>query len=81
MVNLMDQVYHIEESDLSPIQDQIGETVEQLRDLFFSRYTYNNDTDWLIDVGNIVHDLCENTGNEDHHMYPKEEFIESYVTG
>ena len=66
-----------DEKFLTPIKND----VERLKEIFFSRYTYNNDTDWLIDVGNIVHDLCENTGNEDHHMYPKEEFIESYVTG
>ena len=81
MVNLMDQVYHIEESDLSPIQDQIGETVEQLRDLFFSRYTYQDDIDWLINVGSLIHEMCELTNNDLHHMYPNEEFIESYVTG
>ena len=62
-------------------QSPIVHDIERLKEIFFSRYTYTNDTDWLIDVGNIVHSLCENTGNEDHHMYPKEEFIESYVTG
>ena len=81
MVNLMDQVHHIEESDLSPVQDQVGATVEQLRDLFFSRYTYQDDTEWLISVGGLIHEMCELTNNVLHHMYPKEEFIESYVTG
>ena len=81
MVNLMDQVHHIEESDLSPVQDQVGATVEQLRDLFFSRYTYQDDTEWLISVGGLIHEMCELTNNDLHHMYPKEEFIESYVTG
>ena len=81
MVNLMDQVHHIEESDLSPVQDQGGATVERLRDLFFSRYTYQDDTEWLISVGGLIHEMCELTNNDLHHMYPKEEFIESYVTG
>ena len=81
MVTLMDQVHHIEESDLSPVQDQVGATVEQLRDLFFSRYTYQDDTEWLISVGGLIHEMCELTNNDLHHMYPKEEFIESYVTG
>ena len=81
MVNLMDQVHHIEESDLSPVQDQVGATVEQLRDLFFSRYTYQDDTEWLISVGGLIHEMCELTNNDLHHMYPKEEFIERYVTG
>ena len=81
MVNLMDQVYHIEASDLSPVQDKIGATIEQLRDLFFSRYTYQDDTEWLISVGGLIHEMCELTNNDLHHMYPKEEFIESYVTG
>jgi hypothetical protein len=58
MVNLMDQVHHIEESDLSPVQDQVGATVEQLRDLFFSRYTYQDDTEWLISVGGLIHEMC-----------------------
>ena len=77
----MDQVYHIEASDLSPVQDKIGATIEQLRDLFFSRYTYQDDTEWLISVGGLIHEMCELTNNDLHHMYPKEEFIESYVTG
>ena len=60
---------------------EISDTVEELKELFFSRYSYSDDIDWLINVGSLVHSLCEQTGNEDHHMYPKEEFIESYVFG
>ena len=60
---------------------EISDTVEELKELFFSRYSYSDDVDWLISVGSIIHSLCEQTGNEDHHMYPKEEFIESYVSG
>jgi len=60
---------------------EISDTVEELKELFFSRYSYSDDIDWLINVGSLVHSLCEQTGNEDHHMYPKEEFIESYVSG
>ena len=62
---------------LSPIKIN----VERLKEVFFSRYSYKEDVDWLVEVGSIVHDLCENTGLDDHYMYPKEEFIESYVTG
>ena len=60
---------------------EISDTVEELKELFFSRYSYSDDVDWLINVGSLVHALCELTGNEDHHMYPKQEFIESYVAG
>ena len=62
---------------LSPIKIN----VERLKEVFFSRYSYKEDVDWLVEVGSIVHDLCENTGLDDHYMDPKEEFIESYVTG
>ena len=66
---------------MTEILSPINNDVEKLKEIFFSRYSYSNDVDWLVDVGSIIHDLCEQTGNEDHHMYPKEEFIESYVTG
>ena len=66
---------------MTEILSPINNDVEKLKEIFFSRYTYRNDNDWLLDVGNIVHGLCELTGNEDHHMYPKQEFIESYVSG
>ena len=81
METLMDQVYNIEEHDLSPIQNEVGALIEQLRDLFFSRFTYQDDNEWLIGVGNLVHEMCELTNNDFNWMHPKEEFIESYVTG
>ena len=79
--DLLDQVESIERIWETDSLTEISETVEELKELFFSRYSYSDDVEWLINVGSLVHSLCEQTGNEDHHMYPKEEFIESYVTG
>ena len=71
--------------DLVEIQKEhvqpISNSVEKLKEIFFSRYTYKKDEDWLIDVASCVVHLCEETGNDDHYMYPVEEFIESYVSG
>ena len=80
-IDLLEQVEPIERIWETDSLSEISETVENLKELFFSRYSYSDDVDWLISVGSIIHSLCEQTGNEDHHMYPKEEFIESYVSG
>jgi hypothetical protein len=78
---LLEQVEPLERIWETESLTEISDTVEELKELFFSRYSYSDDVDWLISVGSLVHALCEQTGNEDHHMYPKEEFIDSYVTG
>jgi hypothetical protein len=78
---LLEQVEPLERIWETESLTEISDTVEELKELFFSRYSYSDDVDWLISVGSLVHTLCEQTGNEDYHMYPKEEFIESYVTG
>ena len=80
-IDLLEQVEPLERIWETESLTEITDTVEELKDLFFSRYSYSDDVDWLISVGSIIHCLCEQTGNEDHHMYPKEEFIESYVSG
>ena len=79
--DLLEQVEPLERIWETESLTEISDTVEELKELFFSRYSYSDDSDWLINVGSLVHSLCEQTGNEDHHMYPKEEFIESYVSG
>jgi len=79
--DLLEQVEPLERIWETESLTEISDTVEELKELFFSRYSYSDDIDWLINVGSLVHSLCEQTGNEDHHMYPKEEFIESYVSG
>ena len=78
---LLEQVEPLERIWETESLTEISDTVEELKELFFSRYSYSDDVDWLINVGSLVHTLCEQTGMEDHHMYPKQEFIESYVTG
>jgi len=78
---LLEQVEPLERIWETESLTKISDTVEKLKELFFSRYSYSDDVDWLINVGSLVHTLCEQTGMEDHHMYPKQEFIESYVTG
>ncbi len=78
---LLEQVEPLERIWETESLTEISDTVEKLKELFFSRYSYSDDVDWLINVGSLVHTLCEQTGMEDHHMYPKQEFIESYVTG
>ena len=82
MDNLLDQVESLDKLIWEDeTMTEVNLTVEELKDLFFSRYSYSDDIEWLINVGSIIHSLCELTGNEDHHMYPKQEFIESYVAG
>ena len=78
---LLEQVEPLERIWETESLTKISDTVEKLKELFFSRYSYSDDVDWSINVGSLVHTLCEQTGMEDYHMYPKEEFIESYVTG
>ena len=78
---LLEQVEPLERIWETESLTEISDTVEELKELFFSRYSYSDDVDWLINVGSLIHTLCEQTGMEDHHMYPKQEFIESYVTG
>ena len=78
---LLEQVEPLERIWETESLTEISDTVEKLKELFFSRYSYSDDVDWLINVGSLIHTLCEQTGMEDHHMYPKQEFIESYVTG
>jgi hypothetical protein len=67
---------HYEEKFLSPINT----SVEKLKEVFINRHFYADDNEWLSDVAGLVFDLCEETNNEEHWMYPKEEFQESYVT-
>ena len=58
----------------------IHTSVEKLKEVFINRTFYTDDNEWLSDVAGLVFDLFEETGNEEHWMYPKEEFQESYVT-
>ena len=67
---------HYEREFLTPINT----SVEKLKEVFINRQFYTNDNEWLSDVAGLVFDLCEETNNEEHWMYPKEEFQESYVT-
>lgn len=71
------EMCELKEEHVKPIANE----VEQLKEIFFSRYTYKKDEDWLMDVAGCVVSLCEETGNDDHYMYPVQEFIESYVNG
>ncbi|SVD03852.1 uncharacterized protein METZ01_LOCUS356706 [marine metagenome] len=80
-IELLEQVEPLDKIWETESLTEISSTVEELKELFFSRYSYSDDVEWLINVGSLIHELCEQTGNEDHHMYPKEEFIESYVSG
>ena len=65
-----------EEKFLSPI----NACVEKLKEVFINRGFYTDDNEWLSDVAGLVFDLFEETNNEEHWMYPKKEFQESYVT-
>ena len=65
-----------EEKFLSPI----NACVEKLKEVFINRSFYTDDNEWLSDVAGLVFDLFEETNNEEHWMYPKKEFQESYVT-
>ena len=66
---------HYEREFLTPINT----SVEKLKEVFINRTFYANDNEWLSDVAGLVFDLFEETGNEEHWMYPKKEFQESYV--
>ena len=61
---------------LSPIKT----SVERLKEVFINRDFYTCDDEWLEDVASSVHELLEDTNMEEHWMYPKEEFIETYGT-
>ena len=67
---------HYEREFLTPINT----SVEKLKEVFINRTFYADDNEWLSDVAGLVYDLFEETGNEEHWMYPKEEFKKSYVT-
>ena len=55
-------------------------SIIQLKEVFINRTFYADDNEWLSDVAGLVFDLFEETGNEEHWMYPNEEFKKSYVT-
>ena len=65
-----------EQSYLQPIQS----STERLKEVFINRDFYATDEEWLYDVAGLIHELCEETGNEEHWMYPKQEFQETYGT-
>ena len=58
----------------------INSCVEKLKEVFINRHFYADDNEWLEDVAGLVFDLFEETNNEEHWMYPKKEFQESYAT-
>ena len=42
----------------------VNNLIEQLRDIWTGRSTYDNDKEWLDNIGHMIGELCEATGNE-----------------
>ena len=42
--------------------NDVAQDIEQLRDIFYARFTYDNDVEWVDNLETALYELCQKSG-------------------
>ena len=44
------------------VTNDVAQDIEQLRDIFYARFTYDNDVEWVDNLETALYELCQKSG-------------------